>query len=421
MNKSLNPEYVISSTDRLLGSGVNLGWEDGLKVLEIIRQIILHHLPSVATGADDLHARVQSLLRHVVEHVQNVDIRDRANLYMRFVEGLPSDEREKFICPSCSSSELNVVDPNLSVTQEIDSTSQSEEVLSKIIEFAKNFEKRKKLGIMDGNWAVFESGKIGLPFTLRFRHNFPDSDVPSALFGVEISFSICEGFVPFESVRIPYLERPTTCGTAEGFPYSYDINLTLQALCPMPAEFRVEIVFTDINGKFHRGELEPFSVEFEDLFMPCQDWGKNFVQKWNNPFAKLLPLGKDFIDKMICERLNHFLVPPKMKGKGKICEEELAPLEPFDFEHETLLHGTSEPSEPPTTRNVLIFIPPDSYLLMRFVMGDTTCVVWIATDRSDLLLLLDAFFDKWISASPPGTSSKRNDPLHASDERFISS
>jgi len=38
------------------------------------------------------------------------------------------------------------------------------------------------------------------------------------------------------------------------------------------------------------------------------------------------------------------------------------------------------------------------------MMGTHTSVVWLCTDRSDLLLLIDGFFDRWVVAAAQDTN-----------------
>jgi len=405
MSKSLDPEYVISSTERLLGSQGISDWNDGLRILEIIRQIVLCH----STLAQD---RILKLLATVASSVNNVDIKDRACLYQRFIQELSSEkQRKEFISPSPDSLVIGDLARGDLITTDVP-TRETRQNFSEIINFKKNFLKRKNLKIFDNNWAVFddEANPVTLPFTLQFDPSSDDHTLTS-LFGVEIQFSICDGYVPFESVRIPYLEKPALHMTGAGFPYSYDINLPLRTTAPMPAEFQVSIVFTDAYGQSHEGELEPFTVAFEDLFQPCpkHEWTRTFSRQWKDPFAKLLPIGQHVAEKFIKERLSHFL--PKTSSRRnsrekKFTTDMLPPLDPFDFEQEAQLHGNSAPatSTSPVVRNAMIFIAPNSYLLMRFMMGTHTSVVWLCTDRSDLLLLIDGFFDRWVVAAAQDTN-----------------
>ena len=161
----------------------------------------------------------------------------------------------------------------------------------------------------------------------------------------------------------------------------------MQVQLPLPGEFSVQLTFTDIDGASHSLDLESFAVELEDLFMPvvAAQRGPIIVSKWRDPFAKLLEIPRAVVEKIVEEKLNHFLVSPG---------PTLPPLDPFDFELEATLH-TSSTSDSPKFLNVLIRLPPEYHLMMRFMMGPSTTVVWICTDFPDVLVLLDNYFDSW--------------------------
>ena len=371
--RASDPQFVITSLSRLLNEGemipIESQWVEGLKILQILRLITITHSINVVPT-----------LQLVIKKFHNIDIRDRAELYCRYVGQLAVDQRLAFIAAESPLSDHTDPDPMVSVT----TPALSPRV--PVITFKKDLSRRRdKLKIFDNCWAVFkDSGSnLVLPFILEFDQTEEKDDFMDKLFAVEIVFSTCDGFVPFLPVRIPYLEKPATGVPAQGFPYRYEIELVLDTAVPLPGEFSVSLTFTDMSGDSHSIELDPFTVEFEDMFMPVQ---RNVFDKWRDPFAKLLTIPRNAVEQIISDRLSNFVVPD--------AGSRLPDIPPFDFELEALLHG-DDPAENIRITNVIIFLPPKYHLMLRFVMGPSTTLVWISTDFPDMLVLLDDYFDKW--------------------------
>lgn len=378
-----DPQVVISALSRFLVATEDISWSDGLRVLELVRLLALTHI--------DSHAKLAELLGLIKKSVTHVDIQDRASMYSRFLRDSGVD-RSRFLSCNHKPAVLEMKPSGCSSTKSCVRRAPSvTEVMTSRILFERNLRPRKDLGILDNNWAVFDDrSKLVLPFTLRFNTQIMvDSDFPSKLYGIELSFSRSESFQPFLPVELPFL----TCGEGESFPFMYEISLELIPVEPQPAVFDVQVIFTDQEGVCHKGTLEPFRVAFEDLFMPLpspqSEWPTLWNSIWRDPFSKLLSLPRDKVANQIRATLSHFVVPSDLLSQlGKVPE--------FDFQHELLLHGVAESDFPLLEEEaIIIFIPPSCHLMMRFVMGKHTCVVWIATDRTELLLLLDEFFASW--------------------------
>lgn len=379
-----DPQVVISALSRFLVATEAISWSDGLRVLELVRLLTLTHIAS--------HAKLAELLGLIKKSVTHVDIQDRASMYSRFLRDSSGIDRSRFLSCNHKPSVLETKHSGCSSTKSFvrRAPSVSEVVTSRIL-FERNLRPRKALGILDNNWAVFDDrSKLVLPFTLRFNTEMMlDSDFPSKLYGIELSFSISESFQPFQPVELPFL----TCGVGQSFPFMYEISLELIPVEPQPAVFDVQVIFTDQEGVCHKGTLEPFRVAFEDLFMPlpsCKsEWPTLWNSIWRDPFSKLVSLPRDKVANQIRTTLSHFVVPSELLSQlGKVPE--------FDFQQELLLHGVAESDSALFEEEaIIIFIAPSYHLMMRFVMGKHTCVVWIATDKTELLLLLDEFFASW--------------------------
>ena len=386
----MNPSVVIAAVTRFLQSSEDVSWTDGLKVIEICRLLMLHQ--------EGVKAEIASLLS-TVESAGSVDIRDRSRLYTRFLTGLDEDTRRIFLMAA----DLDKTNEIKAITMSavLEQGDYHHDNLMSQIEFKKNYNNRRdQLKIFDDNWAVFDSSGertpyLLLPFTLRFASHsaIEDGDTfPTNLYGIELSFSTSDNFHPFQAVHIPFLAVAAAShqsGDTDVFPFKYDVVLRLSSVSPQPTVFRVQMVFTDEAGNCHRGELESFTVTFEDLFMPVPEpvaeWSSVWTLVWKDPFAKLLPVGREVIQNLIDQRLSHFVI--SLQG--------IDPVPAFDFHQESLLYTSQSICGDPeiTECGIIIFIPPSFHLTLRFVMGSHSTVVWIATDRPELLLLLDEFFD----------------------------
>jgi hypothetical protein len=374
--RDLDADLVLSALRRFRADSPQ--WTDGLKFIEICRLLILHH------ACDD---KVVDLLDSM--KWWSLDIEERAQSLVRVIRTLAGDhERRKFLNPRedlCSTPSEVSDDISQEQLDECDHLGTKSAAKSGL-QFMRNESLRRDKGINDQGFAAFESGGLILPFTLRLADNSSGE-----MFSIELSFSVSPNHQPFGIVSSPYL----TYGEEQSFPFQYEVELRLVPVHPVPATFSAFAVYTDRAGKSHQEELEPFRVSLEDLFLPVPNT-TNITELWNSKwqpdqaFAKLLSIKRDTLKQLITERLAPFLVPPELIS-------ELQKVDEFDFEHELLLHGDNGENESPLFEEtaVIIHLPPEYHLMIRFVMGLHTCVAWIATDRTDVLALLDPFFLEW--------------------------
>ncbi|KAL8440586.1 hypothetical protein Efla_006864 [Eimeria flavescens] len=179
------------------------------------------------------------------------------------------------------------------------------------------------------------------------------------LYAVELSFSQCPSYRPLSSVLIPFLQSSLqTAVNAEAaelsaaeetllaraadtaFPFNYEVILKLQPLEPIPASLQVAVRFSDASGAAYRGALEPFSVSFQDLFLPVcappEFRRVLFEWIWNRTdtarSVKTLDVEPDRVKKMVEMSLQPFLI------EGPISVEP----EAFDFYRDQCLHEPEE-------------------------------------------------------------------------------
>jgi hypothetical protein len=366
-NPILDPTVIASSLSRFIRAA-QIQWEDGLQILELCRLMV-----SRASSFEWCFSLL-TLLRSTTPCP--IDIADRCDVFENYLRRLHVDDRGTFLS----------TDRKLQLTAQPDPPIGTHEVtlhpsISTHIAFSRNVSKRRtELGIVDDAWAVFDRSaddKIRLPFILRYMDGDTPS-FPSRMFGIEIFFSSCSNFGPIEPVKVPYLQRNDE--GVSGFPYSYDIELLVTVIRPVPTTFTVNMVFTDSTGRAFTGALEPFRISFSDLILPQPIPAVSFL----SPIAKLLPIGSEDLRTLIASRLAHFETHSL---------DDSTPVPEFDFEHESILHGTTtgRDSQPQKT-SVAIRVPPNHTLVFRFLMGPQTSVVWVFTDYDEILGELDEYF-----------------------------
>ena len=360
--KPLKAEHVLSALARY--QPTNPSWKEGLRFIEVCRLLILSH---------DQHTteKVIALLKSV--EWNSVDLRNRSETLIRFVSTLGSSfDRMHQVATGGSKPPL-----------EDSSPVESQILTSPTLRLEQNRELRKNLGILDGGWSTFQQNMLMLPFTLTLD---PESSL-TELFAIELTFSASDAYEPFRSVTIPFLGK----GSGEQFPHKYNLSLSLRPIHPIPVCFCVEALFTDRHGASHRASLDDFRVSLEDLFLPVTELVSVWKTKWRDPFAKLLSLPREKVLEVIRTRLGPFEVPDDLVA------ELPEPPNEFDFDHELLLHELPINEESVLYREkvVMIHLPPTYHLMMRFRMGRSTTLVWIDTDRKEILSLLDVFFQSW--------------------------
>lgn len=360
--KALKAEHVLCALERY--QPANPSWKEGLRFIEVCRLLIRSH---------DEHTteKVIGLLKSV--EWNSVDLRNRSETLIRFVSTLGPNFDRMHQVPAGSTS-----------TADESVLTQGDHPLScPTLRLEQNRELRKELGILDGGWSTFHQNILMLPFTLRLDQESSLTE----LFAIEFTFSASEAYEPFRSVTIPFLGK----GSGEQFPNKYNLSLSLRPIHPIPVCFCVEALFTDRHGASHRAQLDDFCVSLEDLFLPVTDLVNIWNTKWRDPFAKLLSLPREKVLEVIQNRLGPFEVP------DELAKELPEPPNEFDFDHELLLHELPINADSGLYREkvVMIHLPPNYHLMMRFQMGRATTLVWIDTDRKEILSLLDVFFQSW--------------------------
>lgn len=89
------------------------------------------------------------------------------------------------------------------------------------------------------------------------------------MYALLVQFSPNTAYEALAALRIPYLAMPEDQKKtdATGFPYLYKIVLKFKPKVPLPASIVVKTLFNDMDGKTCKGEVDPVSINFQDLYM----------------------------------------------------------------------------------------------------------------------------------------------------------
>ncbi|CDJ56750.1 hypothetical protein, conserved [Eimeria maxima] len=194
----------------------------------------------------------------------------------------------------------------------------------------------------------------------------------STLYAVELFFSRSPSYQPLSSVCIPFLQCPLWGPQGRGptggpqdetggpltdkeeeilrkaaedaFPFDYEIILKLEPIEPEPTVFSVETHFTDSRGTTYTGSLSPFSVSFQDLFLPiCAPPPFRailFNAIWTRPdvakSVKTLDVEREVVLQMIEMSLKPFLISNYLPDE----------TEEFDFSRDNSMQEAKEEGSP---------------------------------------------------------------------------
>lgn len=100
--------------------------------------------------------------------------------------------------------------------------------------------------------------------------------IPPKIFALILHFGSSPVFAPLNKIDIPFLTKwnPSNRNeenqkqSEEQFPFQFNFSLHFQPKAPIPTSFQVKISFNDHEAKPCKGELDPISLNFQDLFLP---------------------------------------------------------------------------------------------------------------------------------------------------------
>lgn len=254
----LDPSYVLTALRRLVFCPSCLTWEAGMRVLITCRRMILSHPQAV------IYQPMLRLLQHLATYQSDVDLRDRALLYLRLLSHSGPAALGSLFNPHPGNMQrmTQMLSPVLPLTVRLKNGPVP------FLRLMKAPQERKRLGLQDRQTAVFvlpgggadlsdwqerwgdpgidhqfpkqwldeiadpvktETGlsalledykklleespsSIRLPFILHYE---PAADMPSEengllecprqLFSLELTFSSSEHYLPIEAIRIPFI------------------------------------------------------------------------------------------------------------------------------------------------------------------------------------------------------------------------
>ncbi|KAM9964116.1 hypothetical protein ACTFIW_005767 [Dictyostelium discoideum] len=204
------------------------------------------------------------------------------------------------------------------------------------------------------------------------------------------------------------------------FPYCYDIDLSFTPIYPIPTSFSIKMVFNDDEGKTCKSDGSLISIQFSDLFMNIPiPWNLNSTIEEINQFqSKLFNLlwntntpttsqpipmtnsvkqwniSRNLIKKIINLKLSKFLIT--INNNNNDCQKEKENTKVINQE-ESPSNGSEKLKIENDILNLLIFLPPQFHLLLKFDIGDDSTIVYIKTDYWRCLVFLDQYLSSLIN------------------------
>eukprot|EP00913_Durusdinium_trenchii_P033904 g31736.t1 len=251
----LDPSYVLTALHRLVFSPSSLSWEAGMRVLITCRRMILSHPQAV------IYQPMLRLLQHLATYQSDVDLRDRALLYLRLLSHSGPAALGALFNPHPGNMQrmTQMLSPVLPLTVRLVNGPVP------FLRLVKSPQERKRLGLLDRQTAVFvlpgeeltsdwekrwgdagvdhqfpkewhqewpdfaetdsegldvllreyrkllqaSPSSIRLPFVLHYEAAADMEngllESPRQLFSLELTFSSSEHYLPIEPIRIPFI------------------------------------------------------------------------------------------------------------------------------------------------------------------------------------------------------------------------
>ncbi|CAK9112347.1 Hypothetical protein SCF082_LOCUS52089, partial [Durusdinium trenchii] len=141
----LDPSYVLTALHRLVFSPSSLSWEAGMRVLITCRRMILSHPQAV------IYQPMLRLLQHLATYQSDVDLRDRALLYLRLLSHSGPAALGALFNPHPGNMQrmTQMLSPVLPLTVRLVNGPVP------FLRLVKSPQERKRLGLLDRQTAVF--------------------------------------------------------------------------------------------------------------------------------------------------------------------------------------------------------------------------------------------------------------------------
>eukprot|EP00026_Physarum_polycephalum_P009195 Phypoly_transcript_09309.p1 GENE.Phypoly_transcript_09309~~Phypoly_transcript_09309.p1 ORF type:complete len:460 (+),score=89.79 Phypoly_transcript_09309:2-1381(+) len=426
MEPLIDPTGILVAIRNYLRTVSDGHWGYGQVMLSISRWALLRHQKM------KVFKPLGELLSFMASFYPDIEIRDRAQFYLLMLTHLPPEKITLVLTQqNTPTDEENVgfVSPFVPKTKTVKS-------LPKFLALTRVHAAQPDIELGDSEFTPPESADpftiytsyinsptlsivINIPFELSYKYP-PLADVfPKKVYALLVQFTPNPSYETLAPLRIPYLamtedQKPTTAG----FPYLYKLVLKFRPKFPLPAIFTVKTLFNDGDGKTCKGDIEPVSVNFQDLYMeapippsvttPKEEFLRIlFSSLWKSTSTKR---NKDSMKSVKFLEISHTnmlkaLSHLKRFMVNKEPETPNGSIEPTKPEETQIITKNDNtdlgnPNVPDLDTKVfvcqkraLLFLPTKYHVIMKFLIYEDQTLVKIRTDFWKILSYIDAFFN----------------------------
>uniref|UniRef100_A0A8C7ZE63 AP-5 complex subunit beta-1 n=1 Tax=Oryzias sinensis TaxID=183150 RepID=A0A8C7ZE63_9TELE len=357
------------SSSSLSSSG---DWRLGNGILGVCRRLLVH--PSL----ESMFIPLADILQHVAGHYGDTDIRDHARLYYTLLTTLSREKLATVLAHhaeggqqvkkrtlSCLMTEgegltsiLTIHETEVAIIRLIEADCEQLEAEDLVQDEAERGEP-----VLETYRAQFSSAAFASQVTLKFllTHTETRDARFDQLFSIRLHFSLTDDhYSELQDLSVPCLfrERPPPV-----------VTLTLKPREPYPSSLHVSAIFTTQDGLTWHTTLPDIRVCFQQIFLPLPappSWGRAgrqavFAGLWEEMSSET----GECASSLFCCQLEE-------KALSALVEKHFLPF------------LVSDPSHKDEFR-ALLFLPPQSHVLLKISSEEDAVHFRLATDNWELL------------------------------------
>ncbi|KAM4741440.1 AP-5 complex subunit beta-1 isoform 2-T2 [Anableps anableps] len=375
---------IVTRTSSSLCTSGN--WQLGNGVLGVCRRVLLH------PNLDSLLIPLADILQHLTFNYGDTDIQDHARLYYTLLTTLSREKLSAVLVQnaaegggqvkkrtlSCVMAESEGLTNTLTVHQTEKPIFQLTEVLSDLRQEMENLQliQDEEDKALENYRAQFSKSGFASLVILKYHltHMEPHDPRFEQLFSIRLHFSLSdEHYEQLQDISIPYLFRQRLPPV---------VQLTLKPRRPYPTTIHVSAIFTSKDGLTWHTTMPNIHVAFQQAFLPLpapRTWSSASIR---NIFEGLweeicFETGDSAISLFCCQ-----LGEPALKS---LVEKHFLPF------------VVSDPSKEYELR-VLLFLPPQSHMLLKISSKEDAAQFNMATDDCQLLPHMNSYLLKVTSS-----------------------
>lgn len=377
------------------------GWSVGNAILLVCRNILQYH------DTSKIIAEFGECLLTINKVYNDVDIRDRAMFYYSFLTSISTEKCSRLLNGALTKlgqglqlygrSGLStsafatahpikeIRTPFLSLTRIPKTADQS--LMDQDAEYdgeSKDFSSSSVEELFSSYLSQIDNMEdkpsIAIPFYLHYNTE-PDEEVPDSIFAAVIQVLTPRNYSKIPDIYIPYLSYKNS---SEPRPGCQVVEVKFSPDEPVPACFKVRVIYSNTTGCSFIMPLKPIVIQFCDLFIPLGQPTRSLPSVKNALSLKQLfdALWKHIEEHQFSRKNRNFTGAKSIvyldveRQKVDIILEQLAGHIIQQTDSETL---------------VGVVVTPKHHFLLRFLIHPSHTVVYIETDKWQILGLIAEF------------------------------